>query len=47
MATIQGKPVDNAFMESFNTRLWEENLNVIWFKRIEHARQVTEAWRIV
>lgn len=46
IATIQGKQVKNAFMESFNTRLWEECLNVVWFKRIEHARQVTEVWRI-
>ena len=41
-----GKPVDNAFMESFNARLREECLNVNWFRSIEHAREVIEAWRI-
>ena len=41
-----GKPVDNAFMESFNARLREECLNVNWFRSIEHARKVIEEWRI-
>lgn len=41
-----GKPVDNAFMESFNARLREECLNVHWFMSIEHARSVIEEWRI-
>ena len=41
-----GKPVDNAFMESFNARLREECLNLNWFRSIEHARRVIEAWRI-
>jgi putative transposase len=41
-----GKPVDNAFMESFNARLREECLNVNWFRSIEHARHVIEAWRM-
>jgi putative transposase len=41
-----GKPVDNAFMESFNARLREECLNVNWFMSIEHARRVIEEWRI-
>lgn len=40
-----GKPVDNAFMESFNARLREEYLNVYWFRSIEHAREMIEAWR--
>jgi len=30
-----GKPVDNAFMESFNARLREECLNLNWFRSIE------------
>jgi putative transposase len=41
-----GKPVDNAFMESFNARLREECLNLNWFRSIDHARQVIEQWRI-
>jgi len=41
-----GKPVDNAFMESFNARLRDECLNVNWFRSIEHARKVIEEWRI-
>jgi len=41
-----GKPVDNAFMESFNARLREECLNLNWFRSIEHARRVIEAWRV-
>ena len=41
-----GKPVDNAFMESFNARFREECLNVNWFRSIEHARKVIEDWRI-
>lgn len=41
-----GKPVDNAYIESFNARLREECLNVNWFMSIEHARRVIEDWRI-
>jgi putative transposase len=41
-----GKPVDNAFIESFNARLREECLNLNWFRSIEHARRVIEEWRI-
>ena len=41
-----GKPVDNAFIESFNARFRDECLNVNWFMSIEHARRVIEAWRI-
>ena len=41
-----GKPVDNAFMESFNARLREECLNLNWFRSIEHARRVIEEWRV-
>ena len=41
-----GKPVDNAFMESFNARLRDECLNVNWFMSIEHAKRVIEEWRI-
>ena len=41
-----GKPVDNAFLESFNARLREECLNLNWFRSIEHARLVIEECRI-
>lgn len=41
-----GKPVQNAFIESFNGRLREECLNANWFEGIEDARQEIEAWRL-
>lgn len=41
-----GKPVDNAFMESFNGKLRDECLNQNWFMSIDHARRVIEEWRI-
>ena len=41
-----GKPVDNAFMESFNGRLRDECLNENWFMSLDHARAVIENWRI-
>ena len=40
-----GKPVQNAFVESFNGKMREECLNQSWFTSLEHARQVIEAWR--
>ncbi len=39
------KPVDNAFIESFNRSFWDECLNVNWFLSIQDARQKIEAWR--
>ena len=41
-----GKPVDNAFVESFNGRMRDECLNVNWFLNLKHAKQVIEEWRI-
>jgi putative transposase len=41
-----GKPVDKAFMESFNGKLRDECLNENWFMSLEHARTVIEDWRI-
>jgi putative transposase len=41
-----GKPVDNAFIESFNGRFRAECLNAHWFPTVDHARVVIEAWRI-
>ena len=40
-----GKPVENAFAESFNGRLRGECLNTNWFISVRHARQVIESWR--
>ena len=40
-----GKPVENAFIESFNASLRNECLNVHWFQTIEEARQRIEQWR--
>jgi putative transposase len=39
-----GKPVDNAFIESFNGRLRDECLNTNWFYGLEHAREVVREW---
>lgn len=41
-----GKPVDNAFIESFNGRLRDECLNTNWFYGLEHAREVIRAWLV-
>jgi len=40
-----GKPVENAFAESFNGRLRDECLNTNWFLSLRHARDVIEDWR--
>ena len=40
-----GKPVENAFAESFNGWLRDECLNINWFMSIKHAREVIESWR--
>jgi putative transposase len=40
-----GKPVQNAFAESFNGRLRDECLNDNWFVSLHDARQTIEAWR--
>ncbi len=41
-----GKPVQNAFVESFNGRFRDECLNEEWFTTLAHARAVIEAWRV-
>ncbi len=41
-----GKPVDNAFIESFNGRLRDECLNEHLFRTIWEARAMIETWRI-
>jgi putative transposase len=40
------KPVENAYIESFNGKLREECLNLHWFKTIEEAKEKIEAWRL-
>jgi putative transposase len=40
-----GKPVQNAFIESFNGRLRDELLNETLFHSLLHARAVLESWR--
>ncbi len=40
-----GKPVENAYIESFNGRLRDECLNERWFIFLDHARKVIENWR--
>ena len=40
-----GKPVQNAFAESFIGRLRDELLNETLFRSLSHARVVLEAWR--
>lgn len=41
-----GKPVQNAFIESFNGRLRDECLNEHWFLSLADARKIIEEWRM-
>ncbi|MUV19844.1 IS3 family transposase [Burkholderia thailandensis] len=41
-----GKPVENAYIESFNGRFRDECLNEHWFVSMRHAKQLIEEWRI-
>jgi len=40
-----GKPVQNAFIESFNGKFRDECLNEHWFVTLQEAQVVIEAWR--
>jgi putative transposase len=40
-----GKPVQNAYVESFNGRLRDECLNANWFTSLNDARRKIETWR--
>lgn len=40
-----GKPMQNAFVESFNGRLRDECLNEHLFSDLKHARDIIEEWR--
>ncbi|TSA79381.1 transposase [Deinococcus detaillensis] len=39
-----GKPVENAYIESFNGRVRHECLNLHWFQTLPQARLVVTAW---
>lgn len=41
-----GKPIQNAFVESFNGKFRDECLSQHWFISLEEARNVSEAWRV-
>ncbi len=41
-----GKPVENAFIESFNGKLRDECLNEHWFLDLKDARDKLESWRL-
>jgi len=41
-----GKPIENAFAESFNGRFRDECLNENWFMSLKQAREIIEDWRI-
>ena len=40
-----GKPIQNAFVESFNGKFRDECLNDNWFVNILEARETAETWR--
>ncbi|MEL6531395.1 MAG: IS3 family transposase [Pseudomonadota bacterium] len=40
-----GKPVQNAFVESFNGKFRDECLNLNWFGSLRHAREEINRWR--
>lgn len=41
-----GKPVQNAYIESFIGRFRDECLNEHWFLSLAHARRIVEDWRL-
>lgn len=40
-----GKPIQNAYVESFNSRFREECLNEFTFENLEDAKRRVERWR--
>jgi putative transposase len=40
-----GKPIQNAFCESFNGKFRDECLNEHWFTTLQEAKIIIEAWR--
>jgi putative transposase len=41
-----GKPIENAYVESFNGKCRDECLNEHWFVSIADAQRIIEAWRV-
>jgi putative transposase len=41
-----GKPIENAYVESFNGKFRDECLNEHWFVSLAEAQAVIEAWRV-
>ena len=41
-----GKPTDNAYIESFNSLVRKECLNLHWFLSLEDAEEKTQEWKI-
>ncbi len=41
-----GKPIENAFVESFNGKFRDECLNEHWFLNLAHAIATIERWRV-
>lgn len=41
-----GKPVENAYIESFNGKFRDECLNEHWFATVTEAQTIIEAWRL-
>jgi len=41
-----GKPIENAFVESFNGKFRDECLNEHWFASVAEAQSIIEAWRV-
>lgn len=39
-----GKPIQNAFVESFNGRMHDECLSANWFLNVANARRKILAW---
>lgn len=39
-----GKPTDNPFIESFNSSLRDESLNIHWFLSLEDAQEKFDRW---
>ena len=40
-----GRPMQNAYIESFNGRMRDECLNQHWFVSLDQAREIIEGWR--
>jgi len=41
-----GKPIENAYVESFNGKFRDECLNEHWFVNLVDAKEVIERWRV-